>query len=263
MLLPNVVLFQGTYTPGTQGLWETNGAASGTVLLWNGPLPNGYGFEPNDSTFLDLTVFNDQALFIGRDVNGFYNLWTTSGTGTGTAAATELTVPVANEPNPTGLFTAKVSGGVYIPVSPDLTVFGSEVLFDGVDKAGNLGLWTTNGTAAGTAEVTGIVGAASTGVNPSDITIFNGEALFNGADTAGDLGLWTTNGTGAGTEELTDIAGAATTGLDPKDMVVYDGEVLFNGTDASGNGLWVTNGTATGTQELMPGIDPTDMVVYG
>ena len=86
----------------------------------------------------------------------------------------------------------------------------------------------TNGTAAGTQELTGIVGAASTGATPTDFTVFNGKALFNGANAAGHLGLWVTNGTAAGTQELTSIAGAATTGLDPTDMTVFNNEVLFN-----------------------------------
>ena len=69
----------------------------------------------------------------------------------------------------------------------DLTVFGNQVLFNGVDNvAGNVGgLWTTNGTAAGTHEITGFTGAASTGVNPSDLTVYNGVALFNGVEHSG------------------------------------------------------------------------------
>jgi ELWxxDGT repeat protein len=268
MLLPNVVLFQGTGSgqvgvPGSmQGLWETNGTATGTSILTIGPFHD--GFENYNTTPLDLTVFNDQVLFTGRDTTGGYNLWTTNGGLTPTLNTTEVAdhdlVPSASS---TGLFSTE-SGGLFTPVPADLTVFGSQVLFNGLDSAGDEGLWTTNGTAAGTHEVSLPSSAvAASGVNPSDITVFNGEALFNGADTAGDRGLWVTNGTGAGTHELTGISGAATTGIDPSNMVVYDGEVLFNGADGSGNGLWVTNGTAAGTQELMPGIDPTDMVVYG
>ena len=91
----------------------------------------------------------------------------------------------------------------------DLTVFGNQVLFNGVNNvAGNVGgLWTTNGTAAGTHEITGFTGAASTGVNPSDLTVYNGVALFNGANSAGDLGLWVTNGAAAGTHEITGVSG--------------------------------------------------------
>jgi ELWxxDGT repeat protein len=93
-------------------------------------------------------------------------------------------------------------------------------LFNGTDTDGLLGLWVTNGTPAGTSELTGISGASTGGLNPADLTVFNGEALFNGADAADNFGLWVTNGTPAGTFELTGISGASTGGLDPADLTV-------------------------------------------
>ena len=250
-MLPNVVLFQGSDTTNTQGLWETDGTASGTFLLTNGTFVD--GFAPTSTVSLDLTQFNNQVLFIGRGsttTQTTYSLWTTDGT----AAGTTVLSPIAGA-NSKGLFTSTLLTSTPLP---DLTVFNNEVLFNGLNNvgAGAHGLWATNGTAAGTTEITGIVGAAATGVNPSDITVFNGSALFNGTDTAGNLGLWTTNGTGAGTTEITGISGAATTGLDPTNMTVFNGEVLFNGVDADGlAGLWVTNGTAGGTKELFAGAE--------
>jgi len=211
---------------------------------------------------LDLTVFNNQVLFSGRvgpGKLGPYTLWTSDGTAGGTVP---LTIAGANT---NGLFSATVT--------PDFTVFGSEVLFRGSDKAGASGLLMTDGTAAGTKELTGIVGTSSTGVNPTDITIFNGRELFNSVDTAGHLGLWTTDGTAQGTQELTSVDGAATTGLDPTDLTVFNGEALFNGVDANGlSGLWMTDGSAGGTHELLAGtggasptagLDPADMTVFG
>ncbi len=277
-MLPNVVLFQGSDSTNTQGLWETNGTASGTFLITNGTAR--YGFTPDPQISLDLTVFKNQVLFIGRDATSAqtdYSLWSTDGTAAGTTEFTNV-----SGANPKGLFT---SAAVTWNSFPDLTVFNNEVLFNGLNNAtaaGVHGLWETNGTAAGTAEITGINGVASTGLNPSDITVFNGIALFNGASSAnaagpaGHLGLWTTNGTASGTTELgasTGIAGAATTGLDPTDMTVFGSEVLFNGVDADGKaGLWETNGTASGTHELLAGaggvsdpsgLNPTDMTVFG
>jgi ELWxxDGT repeat protein len=161
-MLPNVVLFQGSNTSDTQGLWETNGTASGTFLITNGTFPD--GFQPSPLSLLDLTVFNNQVLFSGRDGRGLYGLWTTDGTAAGTV---ELT----------GISGAGTTA--HVGLNPtDLTVFGGEVLFNGVDTAGHNGLWATNGTAAGTAEITGIGGTASTGVNPSDMTVFGGEVLM-------------------------------------------------------------------------------------
>ncbi len=85
-------------------------------------------------------------------------------------------------------------------------------LFEGLDANGQVGLWVTNGTAAGTHELLGISGASTAGVEPSSLTVFDGEVLFNGLDASGQHGLWVTNGTAAGTHELTGIAGAYTSG---------------------------------------------------
>ena len=72
-------------------------------------------------------------------------------------------------------------------------------VFAGEDTgaAGGFSLWITNGTAAGTLELTGISGAYTGGINPYDLTVFNSDVLFAGEDAAGDDGLWVTNGTAA------------------------------------------------------------------
>ncbi len=158
---------------------------------------------------------------------------------------------------PGGLF-----GASYSP--PDLTVFNNEVLFDGLDAAGNNGLWVTDGTAAGTHELTGISGAYVAGVNPHYMTVFKSEVLFEGIEADGTRGLWVTDGTAAGTQELTGIRGANPSGLglSPAYLTVFKGEVLFNGVDNAGDrGLWVTNGTAASTRELtgISGADPSGL----
>ena len=136
-----------------------------------------------------------------------------------------------------------------------------------------MGLWVSNGTAAGTHELTGITGADSSGLAPSDLTVLNGEILFRGLDSSGRAGLWITDGTAAGTHELTGIAGASTTGigLDPAGFAVYGGVALFSGFNSSGNHeLWQTNGSVAGTTEIGPvsgtasmGLSPTDLTAIG
>jgi ELWxxDGT repeat protein len=75
-------------------------------------------------------------------------------------------------------------------------------LFNGSDTAGNSGLWVTDGTAAGTFELTTFVLGHQVPVvlSPFNLTFFNGEVLFQGVDPfGGQKGLWVTNGTAAGT----------------------------------------------------------------
>ena len=280
-MLSNIVLFEGVDAVDTVSLWATNGTASGTFeLLTNPPAVAGqapitgeaiFGFVPNTLVSIDLTVLNNKVLFAGRTgPNDFgpYTVWTTDGTAAGTVPIPLASIAGANSK---GLFIGNDQPG---DMMPGFTVFGNEVLFRGIDTASDAALWTTDGTATGTKEITGIHGAASTGVNPTDITAFGGMALFNGADSAGHLGLWKTDGkTSGGTSELVPpvAAGASASGLNPTDMTVFGNEVLFNGTDANGrSGLWATDGTAGGTRELVAkatnassGLDPTDMTVFG
>jgi ELWxxDGT repeat protein len=227
-----LVLFDGTDSAGDQGLWVTNGIAAGTSELISGVTPS------------DLALFNSEVLF-ADDVSGNFGLWVTNGTAAGTS---ELT----------GITGANTTNAGFDPVS--LTILNGEVLFNGTDGAGDQGLWVTNGTAAGTQEITGITGAYIGGLDPGDLTTFNGTVVFNGFDTIRNYGLWVSNGTAGGTHELTGISGAyAVSGLfegsgeiiaDP-DFTVFNSEVLFTGYDASDNvGLWVTNGTSGGTSEV-------------
>jgi hypothetical protein len=191
-----------------------------------------------------MTVFNSEVLFEGKDNDDFLALWVTNGT----AASTSEIGGIGNS----GISSASSTG--LDPI--DLMVFNGEVLLRGTDAGGKFGLWVTNGAAAGTSELTGIIGANPGGLLPStpDMTVFNNEVLFDGAD-ATSYGLWVTNGTAAGTFELTGISGAYSGGifssigpLGSPGFAVFNGEVLFDGTDASNKfSLWVTNGTAAGT----------------
>ncbi len=151
----------------------------------------------------------------------------------------------------------------------NITVLNAKFSSAASTPAANMGLWVSDGTAAGTHELTGITGADPSGLAPSDLTVLNGEVLFRGLDQSGQAELWITDGTVAGTHAVTGIAGASTTGigLDPSGFAVYDGEVLFSGFDSSGNQeLWTTNGSAAGTTQIGPvsgtesmGLFPSDL----
>ena len=87
----------------------------------------------------------------------------------------------------------------------------TKALFKGYDTNDHSNLWVTDGTSAGTSELT-VAGAYSSGLNPLDITAFGSKALFEGHDASSHVGLWVTDGTAAGTSELT-VAGAFSGGL--------------------------------------------------
>jgi ELWxxDGT repeat protein len=142
------------------------------------------------------------------------------------------------------------------------------VFFQGTNASGGEGLWETDGTAAGTFELT----AVPPGLAPTNLTALKGQVLFNGVNAAGHPGLWATDGTAAGTAEITGIDNVDVSGLDPSGLTLFQGQVLFNGVDLVGRPeLWTTNGTASGTSELtLPdsagaaatGLNPSDLTLF-
>src|SRR5262249_12508630 len=196
-LLPNDLsvfngefLFSGVDTSGNTGLWVSNGTAAGTFELTGIGGASTSGARPQD-----LTVFNGEALFDGANSAGNFGLWVSNGTAAGTFELTGIAGA-----NPSGLFYP-----VFGFFSPDFVVLNNTVLFPGEEAAGVVGLWETNGTAAGTFEVTGISGANANGLFTRDsgtttfgpifpgFAVLNGEVLFQGTDTAGNTSLWVSN----------------------------------------------------------------------
>jgi ELWxxDGT repeat protein len=248
----DAALFNGADTAGNFGLWTTDGTAGGTQELPSIGGAAAAGLNPTD-----MTVFNGEVLFNGADANGLSGLWMTNGSAAGTH---ELIAGAGGSSDPTGLDPT------------DLTVFGSQILFSGLDANGLTGLWITDGTAGGTRELLAEIAGATAakdplGLSPTNLAVFNGEVFFNGFDQFGRHQLWETNGTVAGTQMLT-VAGVSTPfGLNPSNLEVYNGQLLFQGTNLNGiSGIWTTNGTAAGTQDISPasgtyqyGFGPTDL----
>jgi len=217
-VLGSEVLFYGVNTAGHHGLWVTNGTATGTSELTGITGANIDGVQPTD-----LTVFGNEVLFNGVDTAGNNDLWVTNGTAAGTSE-----VPVS------GAWTGN-SGGL----NPGgLTIFNGEVLFDGKDTTGKFDLWVTNGTTAGTSEVTGVSGANTneTGLDPTFLTSLTvpsapddfyasgtSDVLFRN-DAVGDTGFYViSNGVNTGWRDI----GASSTAY----SIVGTGDFYNNGTE--------------------------------
>jgi len=213
------VLFRGIDSTGADGLWKTNGTATGTTEITGIDGTASTGVNPTD-----ITAFGSMALFNGANAAGQLGLWRTDGkTGAGTV---ELIPPVSAGAAATGLDPT------------DMTVFNGEVLFNGTDAQGLSGLWATDGTAGGTHEVVAEAAGASSGLDPTAMIVLGNEVLFSGLDAAGHSGLWVTDGTADGTRELLaeapgTIAGKDAQGLSPSDFTVFDGEVFFSASTSS------------------------------
>ncbi|MGH7062597.1 MAG: hypothetical protein ACREET_00815 [Stellaceae bacterium] len=172
------------------GLWVTNGSVAGTKeldvsgdfaagLFQNGVVP-------------EFTGFRGKVLFAGLDRSGRCGLWVTDWTSAGTV---RLRVPGSSR---FGLF-----GGCS---DPGFTPFRGKVMFNGYDGKGfnespQANLWVTDGTSAGTRELT-VAGALSIGLNPTGFAVLGARVLFSGANARDFIGLWTTDGTAAGTGQV-------------------------------------------------------------
>jgi ELWxxDGT repeat protein len=253
----------------TRRVWRSDGTAAGT-----GPIP---GTE-DPSVFSSEAAAGDLFLFLTSDPGGFPHVWATDGDSPpveigsgyhlvplafdgavylslfepgdvaslwrtdGTAAGTSLVRSGSGD-------VVGGSGPPDYPGPAGLTALGGSLYF----FAGGLnapGLWRSDGTAAGTTQVTGLPGAFVAG---SDVrAVLGGRIVF----TLGNRGLWATDGTAAGTRLVgAPQAGRYLTGL----TATADGAYL-----SVDSRLWRTDGTATGTVKVAPGaLAPSNFVAAG
>ncbi len=150
--------FAGMDSAGSVGLWSTDGTTSGTVEL----AVTGAGSAGLDP--VSLTVFDGALYFGGTDANGMAGLWRSDGTAAGTV---ELAVAGVG---PGGLDPVAVGASDSPNVA--MTALGGKLYFAGIGADGLSDLWQSDGTAAGTVEVT-VPGALGTGLglDPTDFAL--------------------------------------------------------------------------------------------
>ena len=112
-------------------------------------------------------------------------------------------------------------------------------------------LWATNGTLAGTIQLSTTIKVMGYG------NLLNGKYIFEGSTPATGSELYITDGTPGGTVLLADIVPGAT-GSEPTDnFILMNGFLYFSAaTPAAGREPWRTNGTAAGTtlvRDVFPG----------
>src|SRR5687768_12992474 len=129
--------------------------------------------------------------------------------------------------------------------------------FTARNSSGMNSLWVTDGTTAGTYEITGVLGAnATSGLNPADLAALGQRIAFSGSGTD-QRGVWLSDGTAAGTIEINipttnppssnpqsgPPSPNATGGLLPHDLTAFGDRVLFFGTSAPHHhGTFITDG---------------------
>ncbi len=256
-------LFLNAFANGNPQLWRIDGTAAGTRKLTDF---RAGGVELRGRQ--DLAVSGNRVYFPAQQ-NVATGLWVVEGT-----KAPRLVASIDREEpssNPA-----------------EFTALRDRVLFVAGDVA-QRNLWETDGTAAGTSQVTVTPFDSATGLTPA------GDALLFQAITDGVYSLWRTDGTTSGTAALvtdrftgnpTAFAGAAfffswttdspaspkelwrsdgtaagtgpvatvstASGVFPSALAVVDHEMYFVTSDFSSAALWQSDGTAAGTQQLAP-----------
>ncbi len=132
-----------------------------------------------------------------------------------------------------------------------LGVLGNKVLFGATDGGGP-GLWTTDGTAAGTVLVRHVqVTAQLVFPGTPNYVVMGNRGYFVGNDGgANGAQIWSTDGTASGTTPVTNLGASGTT-LSPSLYGLFASLVIFSRVDPAGNDqLYSTDGTTSGTQAL-------------
>jgi ELWxxDGT repeat protein len=118
-------------------------------------------------------------------------------------------------------------------------------------------LWISDGTLAGTVQITTTIKyEAAAG-------LLSGKLIFRGSTAATGTELYITDGTSAGTVLVKDINAGVNSSI-PDEFTLLNGFIYFDAaTVAEGRELWRTNGTNAGTtlvKDIVPGTDSSNAI---
>ncbi len=233
-------------------LWVSDGTEAGTVLLKD-VHPADHGFPLFDALHT-LRAVGSRLLFFADDGTHGNEPWVTDGTAAGTALLADL------RPGSAGSY---LFSEAFRPDHP--RVAGGRLYFRAFGAEGNLEVWSSDGTAAGTAQLAEINTQSSAfqplflgrlwgprpfgAIGASGTSGEGGRLLFPADDGVTGPDPWVTDGTTAGTARLTDHA----PGLLPYQLEVTplgDLTLFQASTGTNTNSIWVTDGTPGGTVSL-------------
>ena len=236
-------LYFTAFNPSQPAIFRSDGTAAGSYLVEavgprREPLPTGVAPLTAAGTklyyMLNDTTRTDSAWAPAALTSG---LWATDGT---PGAA----VYIANQ-------TSKVE---------QLTAFGTKLAyFVTPSGTGNRELWTSDGTAAGTAKVAGpflYTSDITLDLTTTASTIFFKAYLPSGSGQPGTARLWASDGTSVGTRQVVPYATDAPTrtlDFEPQyvTQVTSSTVVFLANNSALGRVPWQSDGTATGTFDVV------------
>lgn len=268
--------------PGNNEPWTSDGSSAGTLRLadvW----PGSSGSRPVGRALL---LLGPSVLFGANDGIGF-TAWISDGSSAGTrllavsrpqwggrvqdAAVSLGQRAIFNAQGSLKATDGTAAGTVTLASLVDASNLRKalgRVWFQASSTSGNLELWTSDGTAAGTALLRDIrPGTGSS--SPADFVEVGGRVLFAANDGSTGRELWVSDGTAAGTTRLADLRSGSTSS-NPASLTRALGRVFFQ---ANGGALgaepWISDGTPGGTSQLLDvaagttGSDPASFIELG
>lgn len=248
------------------GIWSSDGTATGTNFVTS-------VFSP------ELMVSSGNAIYVA----GSNLLKLSAGATTPTVVTTfssATVISIAAAPNNSLYYLTASSGGVeslwftdgsgpgamlgtFSGTVNQLVVADGRLYFYG-DDGTNAGLWTSDGTSAGTIFLAPMVPELDSDGTP-DVIERNGRVyFFAAADFGAPTSLWQTDGTPAGTVPVAAITAPDGSSLVPHELTEVGNAIYFLASEVFGTAqqLWRTDGTAPGTGVVIPDIGGTQTGTY-
>lgn len=205
-------------------LWRSDGSSQGGALAID-VVPG-----PTSSWPRSLTPLGARLVFVASDPAAGTELYLSDGSPAGTRRIVDLE-PGAAGSDPRALIA-----------------FGNRVAFLATTQ-GRLGLWISDGSAAGTRLLRDGL------VDPRALTVADDRIFFTERDAASGRELWTSDGTSAGTQRVVDLLpGAAAAIADNAELFPAGSgrRVVFAANEGASTGieLFVSDGSAAGTRRV-------------
>ncbi len=176
-------------------LWTSDGTAAGTVMVKD--------INPGTSSDgIRLVTKVSGTLFFEADYPAHHSLWKSDGTAAGTAMIDGVRLP--------GYFVGMAN-------------LNGELLFAGMDSAGDVELWKSDGTSEGTTRVQDIHAYSSS--EPRWLINLGGTLYFQAWGTDYQVGIWKSDGTEAGTRLVQEISSSYQISVRP--LAIVNGKALF------------------------------------
>jgi ELWxxDGT repeat protein len=267
----NHVYFQADDVVHGSEFWRSDGTAAGTVRITDFGFHAPFDESMRPSHLAETT--GGRVVFLATDDLQDVKLWSTNGTPESTTLLTTVCheecrdfvlgrgfdsqIELVRVASGRVVFTRHGSNGLEA-WSTDGTAAGTFQLTDQVQSrpsalqgavffGAHAQLWTSDGTLAGTRAFSDLPAGTLVDTSQQDVGMIAGKVLFPAVSPLYGSELWTSTGQAGSTELLGDLAHAAGAGSIPRQLTPLGEHLLFLANTNTTTGLWSSGGTAATT----------------